>query len=807
MNIEEMPNKYNPKDVEAKLIQKAEEKKLYKFTYEDGQKIFSIDTPPPTVSGRMHLGHALSFSQMDFIARYKRMQGYAVFYPFGTDDNGIATEIFVEKKNNVRATTMSRAEFAKLCLDTLAEIKPGFIQDWKDIGLSCDYEIFYSTIDERSQKISQKSFIDLYNKGLEYRKDAPALWCPHCQTAVSQVETEDKELSSYFNDVIFKVDDSDLKDLIIATTRPELIPAVVAVFVNPDDERYKHYLGKKAIVPLFNYEVPIIADKRVDKEKGTGAVMCSTFGDQVDMEWYFAYNLPLRDVVAKNGRLQKFAGKYNGMNIKEARIAIINDLKKEGLLVSQKAITHAVKVHERCKHEIEILHSKQWFIKYLDIRDKMLEWGNTLNWHPQHMKVRYDHWIKGLQWDWLISRQRFHGIPIPVWYCEKCGEVILPNESDLPVDPTKENPPVKECPRCGHTRFIPEKDVMDTWATSSLTPELAIDRLNDDSVKNKLFPMSLRPQAHDIITFWLFNTVVKSQLHYNVNPWKDVMISGHAQDSKGKKMSKSLGNIIEPQKMIEKYSADALRYWAATSKLGDDLPFQEKDLVTGIKLSNKLWNASRFVLMHLKDYEQKDVELQKIDQWLLSKLHKLIKKVTEFLDNYEYSKARLEVDKFFWNVFCDNYLEIVKDRLYNPDRRGKNARASAQYTLYTALLSLLKMMAPIMPFITDEIYSFYFSEKEGKESIHLSSWPEYDETMLDENAEKLGDLFIRVLEKVRKAKSDANFSLKTPVKELIIESPLPEDLYLLVDDDLAAVTKADEIIYKENNDEKIHIKF
>jgi len=619
----ELPKKYDPKIAEKKWQKYWEQHEIYKFDPNDNEReIFTIDTPPPTVSGEMHLGHSFSYSQMDFMARYQRMTGKNIFYPFGTDDNGLATERLVERKNKVRSVNMKRSEFIKLCLSTLEKIRPNFIQDWKNIGMSCDFSLFYSTINEHCRRISQWSFIDLYNKGREYRKEAPSIWCPECQTAIAQVELEDKEFTTKFNDIVFKVGS---KELIVATTRPELLSSCVAVFIHPHDKRYLKYVGRDAKVPLFNYEVPILVDERADPEKGTGVVMCCTFGDQTDIEWYKAHKLPLRMSITKDGRMTKLAKGYTGLKIKEARSKIIDDLKKNGLLKKQEIHKHMVNVHERCGTPVEILNTKQWFIKYLDLKKQFLKNGKEINWYPEHMRNRLDNWIKGLQWDWCISRQRHFGVPFPVWYCKKCDAEIIADEKDLPVDPMEDNPPVKKC-KCGSTDFIPEKDVLDTWATSSLTPQLAGELVKGKPNYKYIYPYDLRPQAHDIISFWLFNTMVKSQLHYNRNPWKNVTISGWALDPKGKKMSKSKGNVIHPQEMIIKYNADALRFWAAGSKLGEDLPFQEKDLITGKKTVVKLWNASKFALMHLDNFTYDSYKLEVIDRWLLTKLQKLIKK-------------------------------------------------------------------------------------------------------------------------------------------------------------------------------------
>lgn len=783
--IEQKKN-YDAKEAENRWSEYWEKEKIYKFDLDSKKETYSIDTPPPTVSGKMHLGHAFSYSQQDFVIRYQRMKGKNVFYPFGTDDNGVPTERLIEKLKNVKSRDMPRKDFVKLCLDTLDnELRPRYIEDWKRIGVSCDWDIRYTTIDKHCQKISQRKFIELFKINRAYRKDAPTMWCPECQTGISQVECVDKEVSSNFNDIVFKVGK---EELIIATTRPEFLPACVAVFYHPENKKYQHLKGKKAKVPLFNFDVPILEDERADPEKGTGIVMCCTFGDQTDMEWQKAHNLPIKEAITIDGKMTMLAGKYQGLDIKTARKEIIDDLKKNNLLLSQKPIVHTVNVHERCGTEIEFIKSKQWFIKYLDLKDDMLEWGKKLNWYPEYMRNRYDNWIKGLQWDWLISRQRYFGIPFPVWYCKKCDEVILADEKELPVDPIKDKPKIKKCPKCGGTSFVPEKDVLDTWATSSLTPTIAVE-LMPEKIRSKLFPMNLRPQAHDIITFWLFNTTFRSNIHYGKNPWNDCMISGFALDPHGKKMSKSKGNVIEPQVMIQKYSADCLRFWAASSRLGEDLSFQEKDLITGQKFIVKLFNASKFVLMHLDDFkDKKPAKLEIMDLYLLSKLNNIVKISTESFEKYEYFRTKSEMENFFWNTFCDCYLEIVKDRLYNPDKRGKEARKSAQYTLYHSLLTQLKLIAPIMPFITEEIYQSYFNEKENKKSIHISEWPNENHELVNKKAEEIGDKFIEVLQEVRKFKSKHNISLKTEVTITLGDRSLEPVL-----EDLRAVTKAKEI--------------
>jgi len=813
----ELPKRYDPKVSEPKWLKFWLDNKIYKFDETNAKNIYSIDTPPPTVSGKMHMGHAFGNSQQDFVARFKRMQGFNVLQPFGTDDNGLPTQTLIQKMKKVRANQMPRKEFAKLCLDTLEkELRPEYINDWKVLGISCDFDVSYTTIDPHCQKVSQKSFIELFEMGRAYRKEAPAIWCPKCHTAIAQVELEDKDIDSFFNDIVFKVQG---EDLIIATTRPELLPACVAIFFHPDDKRYKALEGKMAKVPLFNFEVPILPDKNADPEKGTGIVMCCTFGDKADMEWQKIHQLPIKTAINKNGKMSSLAGKYENMKIKEAREVIIEDLKEAKLLLKQKPITHPVNTHERCGTEVEFVHSKQWFIKYLDLKDDMMNWGRELNWYPEHMKNRYDNWVNGLSWDWCISRQISFGIPFPVWYCKDCDQPILAKLEDLPVDPTEDKAPVDKCPSCESKNIVGETDIINTWATSSLTPTIVKELFKGKPVYDYLNknPMDLRPQGHDIISFWLFNTVVKSHLHFQMKPWNDCFINGWILDPKGKKMSKSKGNVIEPQKMIEKYSADALRYMAGGIKLGEDLPFPEKDIVTGHKFVNKLWNASKFGIMHLEDFKLKtDIEFEKLetfDRWLLSKLQKVIKEATESFETFDFSKSKMVTEQLFWHQFCDQYLEIVKDRLYNPEQRGKEQRESAQYALYNTILEILKLMAPFTPHITEEIYQLYFKDKESDESIHISLWPKYNSKFVDESAEKTGDLGVDIINSIRKFKSEQQISLKEELDELTLIAPDEfdqEEFELMIDriaNDLKAVLNVQKLNFSgETNIESEEFK-
>jgi valyl-tRNA synthetase len=749
-----------------------EKNKTYKFDPKSKQPVYSIDSPPPTVSGTMHLGHAFAFAQQDFIARYKKMCGFNVFHPFGFDNNGLATALMVEKKLAIKQKNFARNEFIKIVLKETAEEERKMLASFKSIGLSVDWSLLYRTIDELARKTAQYSFLDLFKQGRLYQKDAPTMWCPSCETAVAQAELEDREIESTFNDIVFKTEQG--KEVIIATTRPELLPACVAVFVHPSDARFKHLVGKKLSVPLFDLQVPVLEDPRADPEKGTGIVMCCTFGDQTDMEWYQAHNLPMRVAITKDGRMNELAGKYKGMTLTEARKAVIEQLKKEGLLKAQKPITHAVNVHERCKAEMEILPSKQWFIRYLDLKDEYIVKADALQWVPKFMKSRYDNWIKGLQWDWCISRQRYYGVPFPVWYCSKCGEVMLAEEKQLPVDPLKDKPS-KKC-KCGSSEFVGEKDTLDTWFISSLTPQINCKWAEDSAFFKKMFPMDLRPQGHDIIALWAFNTIVKALFHQRQLPWKTITINGWALDSKGKKMSKSLGNVIKPEEMIEKYCADALRYWAGLPVLGEDVPFMEKEMVAGKKFLVKLHNAAMFVANSTKGAKDGKIDKKNLmpeDKAILSKLNRLIKECTDACERFEFSKALNPARNFFWLEFADFYIEEVKTRVYNKkDKSGKIAAAILQEVMWNCLL----LLAPFLPHTTEEIAQMHFKKRLKGKSIHLLQWPTADEKMIDEKAEQAGELINAVIAAMRKEKSKAQKPMNAEVKKAIVSMPEPEKL-------------------------------
>ena len=778
----DLPQRYDPKQSEVKWQAYWEKEQIYK--HNPTEDSFTIDTPPPTVSGKMHIGHAYSYAQQDFYARFQRMKNGNVFFPFGTDDNGLPTERLVEKLKNVKSTRMSRADFRALCFTTIQEIKPDFIGDWKRLGMSCDFDVTYSTIDLHCQATSQQSFLDLYKKERVYRMETPVAWCVQCQTAIAQAEFDNIEQQSTFNDIMFTIDE---KPITVATTRPELIPACVAVAVHPDDKRYAQYHGKKAAVPLTNHHVPIILDEKVEMEKGTGIMMICTFGDKDDIDKWFRHKLDLRVIFTKDGKLNELAGAYVGCSIKEARKKIIEDLTTAELLVTQKQIIHAVNVHERCSTEIEFLKTPQWYIKVLDKKEELVKAGEQIRWHPDFMFVRYKHWVENLNWDWCISRQRYFGIPFPLWYDARDGKIYVADDDQLPVDPFVDKP--NSAPADVIPHLQPETDVMDTWATSSVTPQIILNwRKHPDDTKT-LIPTSLRPQGQDIIRTWAFYTIVKSLYHHSVVPWKNIAISGYVTDPHGQKMSKSKGNVVDPRVMMEKYCSDLIRYWAAGCKLGEDVPFLEKELQAGNRTLTKLWNASKFTLMNLIEYNNdwsgRFDELELMDRWILGRANKLVQECTSAMESYEHGKVKLLVEQFFWTDFCDNYLEIIKGRLYEP--KNILQKYSAQYTLEQCLRIILKLLAPFMPFITEEIYYLRFAKQEGKKSIHLSSWPEYRAEWNDEEAQIVGSEIVAVLGVVRKYKSSRQLAMNAPVESLTVTTKVN---IVLAENDLLSATKA-----------------
>ncbi len=875
-NIDDLPKHYGGLERERAWQQYWRASGVFKYDpAAERERVFSVDTPPPTVSGALHIGHVYSYTQTDFSVRYKRMAGWHVFYPFGFDDNGLPSERLVERVTGKRAFEVGREEFIKLCEPIIKGAEQEFVDLWQSLALSCDWEQFYTTINERSRAISQASFIDLYHKGYIYRKEAPTQWCWADQTAIAQAEIEDKEVAGHFHDITFHFDDGSgkLTPVTIATTRPELIPACVAVFAHPDDERYKHLFGKKAITPLFEVEVPILPSAKADPEKGTGILMCCTFGDMDDVEHWEQFNLPTRVVIERAGvlgdfsaryvapeaqsctvdggrygnepqqalgarwpsrnaaRARELAGELAGLKIKKAREWIREQLSEAGLLTNVREITHVVRHSERGGVPIEILVTPQWYINLLDHKEELLAQGRKVKWHPDYMLKRFEHWVEGLNQNWCISRQRYNGVPFPVWY-DAAGNIVLASPAQLPVNPLVDKPVgAKPCfaqdvdndaERAKHgfatTALIPEPDVMDTWATSSVTPllnthlRLGASDAETQARHDTLFPFSLRPQAHDIIRTWAFYTITKAYYHFGEIPWKDIVISGHAQDARGQKISKSKGHVVTPAEMVQKYSADGLRYWSSGCKLGTDTIYDEQSLTEGKRLINKIFNATKFALRHLLDFDPTQpgsgavsgagtggtesaapqtectgstatvetnlasLATYSTDRWILARLSKAVERATKANEEYEFGDARLAAEEFFWADLCDNYLELSKGRLYGDERvlsahpgaSTDELRRSAQAALYLSLSAALRMFAPVLPHVTEECWSWYFAQWQGKPSIHVAPWPRALAVQGSETALKEGALLCDLLALVRKWKSERNVSIKKPVALLTV---------------------------------------
>jgi valyl-tRNA synthetase len=821
-----VPDKPVLEGLEQKWMARWEADGVYRFDRTSPREaIYAIDTPPPTVSGSLHVGHVFSYTHTDVIARFQRMRGKAVFYPMGWDDNGLPTERRVQNFYGVRCDpslpydptftppdkpgkqpiSVSRPNFIELCTRLTLEDEKVFEALWRYLGLSVDWAMTYATISQRSQKVSQLAFLHLLQRGLAYQVEAPTLWDIDFRTAVAQAELEDREQPGAYHKLRFGLPGGAYIE--IETTRPELVPACVALVAHPDDDRYRALVsqGERATTPLFGVSVPILAHPLANPEKGTGVAMICTFGDITDVTWWRELSLPVRAIIAANGtlkavrwgepgwesadaaRAQRLYDELASLSAAKARTRIVEQLKESGDLIGEpKPITHAVKFYEKGDRPLEIVTSRQWFIQTIRHRDKLQALGRTLQWHPSYMHSRYENWVDGLNGDWCISRQRFFGVPFPVWYrLREDGSIdysswLVPNESRLPIDPSTDVPEgYTEAQRGQPNGFAGDPDVMDTWATSSLTPQIAAGWGDDDELFRKVFPMSLRPQAHDIIRTWLFSTVLRSCLEHESLPWTHTAISGWVLDPDRKKMSKSKGNVVTPMGLLEEHGSDAVRYWAASGGPGVDTAFDTGQMKVGRRLAIKLLNASKFILAGGTGFNVVPVSGQTpgpvtalIDRGMLSGLAALSTEVTGALDEYEYGKALQRVESFFWD-FCDNYLELVKSRRYGD--QGPEGAASANAALQTALDVLLRLFAPYVPYATEEVWSWW---RTG--SIHRATWPTALEVLApiggvaDPEAEKALALAIQVLGDVRKEKSAQSRALKTPVS--LFRWSVPDDV-------------------------------
>lgn len=709
-----LDKKYNFSEIEEKCNKSWKRNKIYEFDENSSNPIFSIDTPPPTVSAsHLHTGHVMSYSQMDFIARYKRMRGYNVFYPMRYDDNGVPTERHTEKVYKISASKTEIKQFLELCDIEKNKCANEYKKLWEKIAISVDWSKTYSTIDSTFQRISQKSFIHLLKNGIAYRKNEPFYWSTKAQTALSENDLQNKEMRTWLNNIVFRIDD---KDYVVSTTRPELLAACVALFANPKDKRYINLKNKRAIVPIYKYEVPIYFDKNVDINYGSGLMMVCTWGDKEDVIKWKKYKLPIRTILNKDGTLNENSLMYVGLSIDEARSKIIQDLDNWGFLKGQKKINHIIKIDDRYENPIEILATDQWFIKTVEIKQELLKFADQIEWFPVWTKEKNKIWINNLSWDWCISRQRFHGVPIPVWYHKKSGKIIVPLKSELPVDPRNDSLPKSISNIYSEDELIPECDVFDTWATSGCTPYIGCELINNEKIRSNLLPISLHPQAIDNVTVWAFYCMVISYHNMKNIPFKQVMTTGHGVDKNGHKISKRLGNYIDPFIKISEYGADSLRYWATGAKLGKNLKYNEDEIIHGRNLINKLWNSLRYISLNLQNYSYEEyvVDLLSNDDLLIiKKFDECYSLITKYYEDYEISKAVKLLDNFFWNDFCNEYLEKSKSRIENNNVKS---------VLYKIGLGLIKMYAPVIPYVTEEIYSKLYKTDLKVKSIHLLEW-------------------------------------------------------------------------------------
>jgi valyl-tRNA synthetase len=773
-------------------------------------EIYSIDTPPPTASGSLHIGHVMSYTHTDIVARYRRMRGSEVFYPMGWDDNGLATERRVQNYFGVRCdpslpydpdfdvtklerpddaapVTVSRPNFIELCERLTAEDEKAFESLFRLLGLSVDWTQTYTTIGEHSRRVSQRGFLRLARQGLAYTSQAPTLWDVDFQTAVAQAEIEDREREGQYHRIAFTRPDGAAVD--IETSRPELIPACVALVAHPDDERYRPLVGSTVTTPLFRVPVPVVAHELADPEKGTGIAMICTFGDVTDVTWWRELGLPARVVVRRDGTLAEgrfgepgwesedavsanaAMAELTGKASNQARRRIVEMLRDAGSLRGEPSpVRHVVKFYEKGDRPLEVITSRQWFVKTLELKDELLARGRELSWHPPFMGARFATWVEGLNQDWAISRQRYFGVPFPVWFrLDDAGEPVyddplFADEASLPVDPSADVPPGFTADQRGEPGgFIGDPDVMDTWATSSLTPQIAGHWGDDDDLFRRVFPMDMRPQAHDIIRTWLFYTVLRAHLEHGTLPWSHVVISGFVLDPDRKKMSKSKGNVVVPTEVFERHSSDAVRYWAGSARLGYDAAFDEQQMKVGRRLAIKLLNASRFALSMDASGEGLDADAitEPLDLAMLAALRDVVRQATEAFDDYEHAKVLDLAERFFWG-FTDDYLELVKQRAYGV--HGPAKAASAIGALHRALDVLVRLFAPFLPYVTEEVWSWW---REG--SVHRAAWPTVDELVLPEGADpEVYDVAASALTAIRKEKALAKVSLRIPVERAMV---------------------------------------
>ncbi len=741
--------------IEEKWQKEWERRGTYTFRGLDERPTYAIDTPPPFTSGELHMGHTLSYAYFDFVARYKRMQGFNVYYPQGWDTQGFPTETKVEKKCGRLPCDIFREKCREWTAQMIERMKDTMVK----LGFSPDWEHQYLTMDREYHRKVQLSLHLMYDKDMVYRSEHPVFWCYKCNSALAKTDTEDLERETMLNHILFKGPGGE--DLVIATTRPELMYACVAVMYHPEDERYKNLEGKKATTALGK-EVPVLPDRDVDKEYGTGLLMVCTFGDKQDIVWAYRHKLPIISILDNRGKLTG-TGEFDGLKPKEAREKIIEKFREEGKIIKQEKTSQVIKVHDRCKAPVEYALSKQWFADITKHRDEIKKMAREIRWVPEFGINYLDDWADSVEWDWVISRQRHFGTPLPFYHCPECGKTAKADE--LPFYPEKA--PEKTC-SCGG-KMKPEESVCDCWVDSSITP-LMVAGWPDREGWERMYPNALRPQGVEIIRTWAFYTIYRSGIGITgKKPWDVVLLNGNVLAPDGRKMSKSLGNVISPAELLKQYPADALRQWAAMSgAMAKDRPFSYEDIKFAKSFLNKVWNAAKFVQKSLEGYEGPAPPLSDVDKWILESLNKAIEECTDAMENYEFHRCARKLHDFFWHDFCDEYLEYVKYRIYGEDAEAKKA---AQYTLREVLYSFIKLLAPISPHISEEIYHGMFKSPEGEDTINFVPWPKLSERFPKEyeKVEQMREL----ISKIRQAKAAAKISQGAEINLYSPETGLP----------------------------------
>jgi valyl-tRNA synthetase len=762
-------------DIEARWRERWERDGIYRWDADGDGPVFSVDTPPPYVSAaHLHVGHAMSYAQADFVIRYQRMRGARVYYPIGFDDNGLPTERYVERKYGIDKASTSRSEFRQLCLEETASVAEVYEDLWRALGLSLDWSQRYSTIDDNCRRTAQTAFVRLHEHGRIYRTDDPVFWDPVLGTALAQADLEMLERTTRLYDIAFT--GADGQALVISTTRPELLPACVAMYCHPEDSRYEHLIGSSAQTPLVGQEVPILTDEEVDPEFGTGLMMVCTFGDAEDVRRWRNDQLNTRTCLDEHGRFTELAGPYAGMNVEQARQRIVADLDAAGLLLGQRRITQRVAVSERSGAPVEFVMRPQWFLRLLDLTTELRERGRQVVWHPEWMRQRLDDWIEGFRYDWNLSRQRYYGVPFPVWICSSCDHAELAALGELPIDPLETHAP-EDCPSCGQP-LVGDPDVMDTWMTSSLTPQILTNWADSpDGLGLDAWPVTLRVQAHDIIRTWLFYTLAQSHLQANSIPWEHVMISGWGLNEQGKRISKrdldparpEQSRRYDPHAVIAEHGADALRHWAARGSLGHDARYSHKDVRAGRKHVLKLWNIARFCQPHFQSGSPAEITAPE-DRWIIDRCNQTIMTATAAFESYDYSAARQATDDLLWTL-ADDWLEITKDRIWNPDRHEPTSLRSGSVTMHAALRQILGLYAPFLPFVTEELHDHLYTPEENPTSIHTSGWP----TPLGEIEEPPGfDTVLAVLGAVRSIRSSRRMHHTTEIATVTLDTSDPD---------------------------------